>query len=60
MAIVGIQKWQFVSHEQFGDVIRSISLNEQEKNGFSCICQCFRLFPDIALRKLENMLKSHL
>ena len=36
MAIVRIQKWQFFPRDQNDDVIRPISLNEQEKNRFSC------------------------
>ena len=41
MAIIKIQKWQFVPRDQIDDVIRSISLNEQEKNGFSSIWSTF-------------------
>ena len=38
MAIVTIQNWKFVPHDQIDD---TISLNEQEKNGSSCIWSMF-------------------
>ena len=41
MAIVKTQNWQFFLHDQFDDVTRSISLNEQEENGFSYIWTMF-------------------
>ena len=41
MAIVSIQKLQFVSRDKIDDVIRSISLNEREKHGFSFIWSMF-------------------
>ena len=40
MAIVTIQNWKFVPHDQIDD---TISLNEQEKNGSSCIWSMFSL-----------------
>ena len=58
MAIVRIQERQFIPCDQIDDVIKSISLNEQEKNGFSYTWQCFRQFLDKAQRKQEHMLKS--
>ena len=58
MGIVRIKK-QFFPRDQIDDVLRSISLNEQEKNGFLCIFgQCFRQFFDTSLRNPKNMLKS--
>ena len=50
MTDVEIQKSHFFSCDQFDDVIRSISLNEQEKMGFNAFGQCFLLFPDTALK----------
>ena len=41
MAIIKIQKWQFVPSDQTDDVIRSITLNKQEKNGLSCTWPLF-------------------
>ena len=59
MAIIRIQKWQFIPPDQIDNVIiRSMSLNEQEKNDFYAFGQCFRQFLDTALEKPENMLTS--
>ena len=58
MAIVRIQKWQFVPRDQIDDVIRSISLNEQEKNGFSCIWSMFSTISRYSTTKTEEYVKE--
>ena len=58
LSIVRIPNRQFVSHDLINDVIRFISLNEQEKNGLSCIWSMFSTISRYSTKKAGQYVKE--